>query len=121
MKGFDDALSSAEHEWQDLLGRVEIEGGRQEDRTTFYTALYHAAIHPNIASDVDNSYLRFPSANASVTFSDKPMYTVFSMWDTYRSLHPLLVLLYPEQQMALLDSIVDMTKSGAPPKWELWG
>lgn len=118
---FDDARDAAALAWQKQLGRVEIEGGSREDRMRFYTALYHALIHPSLLSDVRGSYPRFDSGDVGHT-ADGPRYTVFSLWDTYRTLHPLLTLLYPERQMQLLRSLQDMTSgAGVPPKWELIG
>ncbi|MDP6945154.1 MAG: GH92 family glycosyl hydrolase, partial [Myxococcota bacterium] len=116
---FDAARLAAEQAWQEVLGRVATEGGRDRDRRAFYTALYHAAIHPNVASDVDGGYLRFPTGEAAQTTETR--HAVFSLWDTYRTLHPLLTLLYPARQAAMLRTMADMTSGGAPPKWELWG
>lgn len=119
--GFDDLRGSAERAWQQVLERVEVEGGSPEDRRAFYSALYHLAIHPNIASDVDGGYLRYPAGEPATSDPEQPRYTVFSLWDTYRSLHPLLTLLYPERQLGMLRTLADMATSGAPPRWELWG
>jgi predicted alpha-1,2-mannosidase len=99
---FEDLYAAAARSWQLELERIRVEGGSEAERGRFYTALYHALLHPNLRSD--------------------GVYTVFSLWDTYRTLHPLLTLAYPERQLAMLRSIVELTAElGRPPKWELIG
>jgi len=118
---FDEAHDAAALAWQRNLGRIEITGGSETDRTRFYTALYHALIHPSILHDVSGTYPKF--SRDEIGQSDGgARYTVFSLWDTYRTLHPLLTLVYPETQLEILQSMQDMTLSGAaPPKWEIIG
>ena len=111
-------MTAAEGKWKDHLSRVEITGGDLGDRTKFYKALYHVAVQPMIASAVDGGYLKFPRATPAVTDNpDEPIYTVFSLWDTYRMVHSLLALLYAERQLGVIRTIVDMSRSGNPPKW----
>jgi len=118
---FDDARDAAALAWQQSLGRIEVEGGSQADRTRFYTALYHALIHPSILHDVSGTYPRFSRGEVGQA-GDAARYTVFSLWDTYRTLHPLLTLLYPETQLEILQSMQDMLLGAdVPPKWELIG
>ncbi len=118
---FDQARDSAALAWQDLLGRIEVSGGSEDDRLRFYTALYHALIHPSIVHDVDGTYPRF-SRDEVGNAGGAARFTVFSLWDTYRTVHPLLTLVYPETQLAILRSLEDMTLGAdAPPKWELIG
>jgi predicted alpha-1,2-mannosidase len=120
-RAFDQARDAAALAWQERLGRVEVEGGTHEDQVRFYTALYHSLIHPSIVHDVDGTYPRFASDEVG-NAGEEPRFTVFSLWDTYRSVHPLLTLVYPETQLAMLRSMQDMTLgAGAPPKWELIG
>ena len=118
---FDEARDAAALAWQQNLGRIEVSGGTDSDRTRFYTALYHALIHPSILQDVAGTYPRFARDEIGQA-GDDARYTVFSLWDTYRTLHPLLTLVYPETQLEILQSMQDMVLSaGAPPKWELIG
>jgi predicted alpha-1,2-mannosidase len=120
-RSFADLHEEAARDWQDRLGRVQIEGGSPEERRRFYTALYHSLIHPSVVSDVDGGYVRFGS-NDIGSSPGEPRYSLFSLWDTYRTVHPLLTLLYPETQLAILRSLVDMTEAaGAPPLWEIAG
>ena len=118
---FDQARDAAALAWQERLGRIEVMGGSEDDRIRFYTALYHALIHPSIVHDVDGTYPRFSREEVGYAGA-APRFTVFSLWDTYRTVHPLLTLVYPETQLAILRSLQDMTLGAdAPPKWELIG
>lgn len=116
---FEAARDAAATVWQQHLGRIEVEGGTDDDRIRFYTALYHSLIHPSILTDADGAYPIFSSDEIGQA-SDGERYTVFSLWDTYRTLHPLLALVYPETQLEIVQGMQDMTLSAdAPPKWEL--
>lgn len=118
---FDAIREQTRKGWNDVLGRIRVEGGTAEQQTVFYTALYHALIHPNLVSDVNGEYpLMERSGEVGVTDGDR--YTVFSLWDTYRNLHQLLTLVYPERQAEMLRSMVGMYEEwGWLPKWELYG
>ncbi len=119
-KTFDDIRAAATRQWDDMLGRIEIEGGTTEQQRVFYTALYHALIHPSIISDVNGEYPMMESGKTGR--SNHNRYTVFSLWDTYRNLHPLLTLVYPELQTDMLRSLVGMyDECGWLPRWELFG
>ncbi len=110
----------AEEKWEQALSRVEVEGGTKDERTIFYTALYHLLIHPNIVQDVNGEYPMMGSLKTGQTQGNH--YTVYSLWDTYRNVHPLLCLLYPEKQSDMLRSMLRMYKEGGwLPKWELYG
>ncbi len=117
---FDDIHAAARRQWNDDLGRIRVSGGTDEQRTVFYTALYHALIHPNILSDVNGEYPLMESFGDGHTESTR--YTVFSLWDTYRNLHQLMTLVYPERQLDMVRSMVGMAEEwGWLPKWELYG
>ena len=118
-RSFDDALLGAQRSWRNALGRIRVEGGSDADRTIFYTALYHALLHPNIVSDVDTNYPKMESGSVGSGYN---RYTVFSLWDTYRNLHQLLTLVYPDRQSDMVRTMVDMSKEwGWLPRWELYG
>ena len=117
---FDEVRNMARGAWNEALGRIRVEGGSDDDRTIFYTALYHALIHPNILSDVNGEYPAMESGSTALS-TEGERYTVFSLWDTYRNLHQLLTLVYPEQQTDMLRSMVAMSKEwGWLPRWELY-
>ncbi|MGZ3407229.1 MAG: GH92 family glycosyl hydrolase, partial [Polyangia bacterium] len=117
---FDDVRLQARDAWEEALGRARVDGGSDDDRAIFYTALYHALVHPNVASDVDGSYLAFGGGVGRDAAHVR--YDVLSLWDSYRTVHPLLALLYPERQREMVRTIAAMTlEAGAPPKWALGG
>ena len=117
---FDALRTSASTAWNDMLGRIKVEGGTDVQTTVFYTALYHTLIHPNILQDVNGEYPAMESHKILRTTGNR--YTVFSLWDTYRNLHQLMTLIYPERQIEMVRSMVDMSKEwGWLPKWELFG
>lgn len=107
--------------WQNELARIRVEGGSRDDLVKFYTALYHTLLHPNLTNDVNGEYPLMGHAGTG-KYVGRDRYTVFSLWDTYRTLHPLLTLVYPERQSAIVQTMIDMYKeSGWLPKWELAG
>ena len=117
---FDAIRTAAREQWNKDLGRIRVEGGTKEQQTVFYTALYHALIHPNLLSDVNGEYPLMERAGTGLTEGER--YTVFSLWDTYRNLHQLMTLVYPERQREMLRSMVAMYDEwGWLPKWELYG
>ena len=119
-KSFDEIRAAATREWNEMLGRIQVEGGTGEQQTVFYTALYHALIHPSTINDVNGEYPEMESGRTGR--SRHTRYTVFSLWDTYRNLHQLLTLVYPERQTDMLRSLVGMYReSGWLPRWELFG
>ena len=119
-KTFDQLRAEATAQWNRDLGRIRIEGGTPDQQTIFYTALYHALIHPSIISDVNGEYPKMESGDTGK--ADYTRYSVFSLWDTYRNLHPLLTLVYPERQTDMLRTLVGMYEDwGWLPRWELFG
>lgn len=117
---FDSVYEKARHEWARELNKIEVKSGSDQQKTIFYTALYHTLIHPNIIQDNNGEYPMMESYNNGMTSRNR--YTVFSLWDTYRNLHQLLTLVYPEKQVDMVNSMIDMYKEwGWLPKWELYG
>ncbi len=118
---FDALHAAARKRWNDDLSRIRVWGGTDDQQEVFYTALYHALIHPNLLSDVNGEYpLMERSGEVGVTTGER--YTVFSLWDTYRNVHQLLTMVYPERQIEMVRSMIDMYKEwGWMPKWELYG
>ncbi len=120
---FETVRQKAAESWQEELGKIRIKGGSEKDKTIFYTALYHALIHPNIISDVNGQYPAMGEDPAILRYKNgQERYTVYSLWDTYRTIHPLLTLVYPDRQLDMVRTMVDMYKeNGWLPKWELAG
>jgi len=118
---FDNVKAAAHQKWESDLSRIKVEGGTQQQREVFYTALYHALIHPSVLSDSDGRYPKMEGGGIGLVEEGHQRYTVFSLWDTYRNVHQLLTLVYPERQIDMIRSMVDMYKEwGWMPKWELF-
>jgi predicted alpha-1,2-mannosidase len=118
---FASLLAAAQAAWEQELGKIRVEGGTADQRTMFYTALYHSLIHPNVISDVNGEY-PLGGRTGIGRRPDREHYSVFSLWDTYRTLHPLLTLVYPRRQSAIVNTMIDFAReSGWLPKWELAG
>jgi predicted alpha-1,2-mannosidase len=102
--------------WNQLLGRVQIGGGDLADEQTFYTALYHSLLAPNIFDDANGDYIGFDGKVHVAT--GYTQYTDFSEWDIYRTEMALLALLVPEQASDMVTSLLnDAAQGGALPKW----
>ncbi|QZT36084.1 GH92 family glycosyl hydrolase [Halosquirtibacter xylanolyticus] len=118
---FNKVADSAYKSWNSELSRIKVEGGTEDNKTVFYSALYHILLHPNILQDVNGQYPAMES-DQILTAQDRNRYTVFSLWDTYRNVHPFLSLAYPEKQREMVQTMIDMyDESGWLPKWELYG
>lgn len=116
---FESVVKSAVEKWNEVLSRIKIKDTNKTNLTKFYSALYHMLIHPNIINDVNGDY---PTMNEHKTrnYSDRNRYTVYSLWDTYRTLHPYLTFVYPEKQSQMIKTMLDMyDEQGCLPKWEL--
>lgn len=119
--GFDQMRQAANDLWEHDLSRIKVEGGTDDQRTVFYTALYHALIHPTVINDVNGQYPLMENDGIGTVEEGHERYSVFSLWDTYRNLHQLMTLAYPERQTDMLRSMVAMYDEwGWLPKWELF-
>lgn len=132
---FDQVRAQSHRQWEEALERVKVSGGTEEQKEIFYTALYHALLHPNVLNDVNGEYplmqggkdaaqngIEVVKPGIGKVAKGHNRYTVFSLWDTSRNLHQLLTLAYPEKQIDMVRSMVDMYKEwGWMPKWELYG
>lgn len=92
---FEEIKNRAKETWNNELNKIIVEGGTKEQRIIFYTALYHPMMHPNIYMDVDGKYR---STNGKIFVAkDFVNYTNFSLWDTFRALHPLYTIINRER------------------------
>jgi len=115
---FEEVHQQTATKWNELLSKISVEGGTKDDKTIFYTALYHTLIHPNILNDVNGEYPKMATRETLKTAGTR--FTVFSFWDTYRNLHSLMSLVYPKQQSDMVKSMLSVyDESGWLPKWEL--
>ncbi len=117
---FDGTREAARGKWNEWLSKIDVpETENKDDLTTFYTALYHTAIAPNLFTDADGRYLGMDRKPKQGT-TDAPVYTIFSTWDTFRALHPLLTIIDPQLNDAFLRSLLLKAKEGGIlPMWEL--
>ncbi len=120
--GFDTLHARTVELWNGYLSKIDVlEGCDDEERLmTFYTALYHTAIAPNLYSDVNGEYRGMDRQIHRAEGFDR--YTVFSLWDTFRTLHPLLALIDRERTEDFLQSFLTIYREGGKlPIWELSG
>lgn len=116
---FEKVVKDADSIWNKELGKVEVEGGTDDQKTIFYTSLYHAFLNPNIYSDVDKQYR---GRDLKVHQADFDYYTVFSLWDTYRATHPLYTLTQQKRTTDFIKTFIKQYEEGGYlPVWELSG
>ena len=116
-KNFDLLRAETHQNWENTLSKIEVEGGSRNEKENFYTALYHCYTSPYLWSDVDG---RYRAMNDSICTSDKPVYTVFSLWDTYRALHPLMAIIEPKITEDWINTMILQYESGGElTMWEL--
>lgn len=105
---FDEIHSRAEREWIQKLAVVDVNDGNEQNKNVFYTALYHSLLIPWVIDDADGRYRGADGKLHQKTGTNQ--YGAFSPWDTFRSLHPLLTLLYPQKQTDVVLSMLDIYK-----------
>ena len=117
---FEKIKNDAELEWNKSLSKITIAEEDADRKTIFYSALYHTMIVPNLFQDIDGQYrgmdLKIHQAK------DHTHYTIFSLWDTYRTAHPLYTLIEPKRNSDFIKTMLDnYDKGGILPIWELAG
>ncbi|MEO6588761.1 MAG: GH92 family glycosyl hydrolase, partial [Pyrinomonadaceae bacterium] len=117
---FEKVRNDAKTAWNKELSKIEVSGGTDAQLTTFYTALYHTAIQPNIFQDVDGNYL---GLDKKVHNAPKDTnYTVFSLWDTFRAAHPLYSIIDQKRTADYISTFIRQYEQGGQlPVWELAG
>lgn len=114
----DEAAVGGNEAWTDTFSPVRVWGGTTDEQVIFASALYHSLLLPTLLSDPDGRYRGFDDAvhenPGHLYFSD------FSLWDTYRTTHPLYTLLWPDQHADMLRSFARMVEQGGGiPRWPL--
>ena len=113
---FDEMVSRAKQEWEDKLSAIKIEGGTDDQRHIFYTTLYHSLQMPTLFNDVNGDYMGFDKKVHQAT--DFRYFTDLSLWDTFRTIHPLFTLITPKDQRDMIVSLVKMCEQGGVlPRW----
>ncbi|MBR3427320.1 MAG: GH92 family glycosyl hydrolase [Bacteroidales bacterium] len=116
---FDALRQKAYDKWNKELKRYEVSDPNESNKTVFYSALYHCMVAPNLFSDVDG---RYRAHDLKVYKSERPVYTVFSLWDTFRSLHPLFSLMQRERTLDFINTFINKYETNPHhilPVWEL--
>ncbi len=117
-KSFDEIRAECRAEWNALLSRAQLVKGTDEQKKSWYTALYHLFIQPNTQTDVDG---RYRGADGEIHVAERGHYSTFSLWDTFRAAHPLYTILCPERVPGFVDSLVAFGEQhGHLPMWTMW-
>ena len=120
---FDTLRTNAHDAWNSYLSRIAISGGSFAQQRTFYTALYHALLHPNLFSDSNGQYHGFDGSTHNVSEHTTPnaqgaQYANFSGWDIYHSQIPLLALIAPTETGDMMQSYLnEATEGGWFDRW----
>jgi predicted alpha-1,2-mannosidase len=116
---FDDVRMQARAQWNKELSRIKISGGTDEEKTIFYTALYHTMIDPRIYTDVDSRYVGGDGAIYSTegTFTKR---TIFSGWDVFRSQFPLQTIINPHLVSDQINSLITLAEQSGRKYYERW-
>ena len=119
-KSFELVKKEAQAVWEKQLNKIVIETKNQDDKTNFYTALYHTMLAPNLYQDVDGRY-RGMDLKIHQT-KDFEYYTVFSLWDTYRATHPLYTIIEQRKTNDFINTfLAKYDEGGIMPIWDLAG
>src|SRR6202046_4165681 len=105
-ESFDDVRTAASTQWNDALSRIRIAGFDEDDIVTFYTALYHSLLNPNVFNDADGRYIGFDRDIHTIA-QGHTQYANFSDWDTYRGVAALQGLAFPQQASDMAQSLVN--------------
>lgn len=105
--------------WNELLGQVRVQGGTADERTVFYTALYHAMLAPNLHSDVDGRYRGMDGQVHGLAKRQQAQYANYSGWDVYRSQLQLLTLLQPQVGSDVAQSLLNQADQNGGV-WDRW-
>ncbi len=116
---FESVKRNAAATWNYELSKIDVRGKSEEQKRIFYSSLYHCMIHPSLASDVDGKYLG-RDLQVHQMKPGKSYYTVFSLWDTYRALHPLLTIIDQKRTSDFINTfLLQYEQGGRLPVWEL--
>ena len=104
--------------WEEMLSPIRAWGGSERDQIIFATSAFKSVQMPTLFSDADGRYRGFDDEVKQADWGR--FYTDFSLWDTYRSTHPLYILLWKEQTADMMDSLAAMVRDGGSiPRWPL--
>jgi predicted alpha-1,2-mannosidase len=113
---FDEMVAQAKHAWEEKLSLIKIEGGSDSQRKIFYTSLYHSFQMPTLFNDVNGEYMGLDKKVHQT--AGYRYFTDLSLWDTFRTIHPLFTLIAPNDQRDMMVSLVKMCEQGGVlPRW----
>ncbi len=101
---FEKVAGNAKKVWNKELSKIQIAGNDEVGKKVFYTAFYHTMVCPNLFSDADGSYYGWDGKNHQKKGAH--YYTNYSLWDTYRAEHPLMLLLSPDRDVEFINSML---------------
>ena len=114
---FNKILEETTQQWEEELGKIQIETQDETKKEIFYTALYHSLLNPNLFTDVNGDYL---GTDLQTHNTSQQQYTIFSLWDTYRATHPLFTLIQEEKTLEFIQTFIRQYQDGGQlPVWEL--
>ncbi len=118
--GFDEVHKKGVALWNSELSKISVKGGSKKQMTVFYSALYHTMVQPNIFMDSDG---RYRGIDREIHTADGfTNYTIFSLWDTYRTWHPLMTIIDQKRSADYIRTMLNIyEKGGLLPIWELAG
>jgi predicted alpha-1,2-mannosidase len=121
-QSFDEVRRAARRRWSKELDCVRVGGGTEAQRTIMASALYHCFLAPTLFTDRDGRYVGL-DRQVHQAAEDAPAFSTYSLWDTYRALHPLLTLVQPERAEMFTRDLVRQTQQSpyGPPVWQLQG
>lgn len=116
---FDGVYAAAKDSWNEKLGSIDIEPMDDRQAKIFYTSLYHTMISPALFSDVNGEYR---GADGKVYSNEQDQYTIFSLWDTYRTASPLMTIIDPDMASSVASTLMNIyDQQGKLPVWHLAG
>ncbi|WP_446743479.1 GH92 family glycosyl hydrolase [Silvibacterium acidisoli] len=116
---FEAVRSHARAAWNDILGRIQVEGGTHDEQVVFYTALYHSLMGENLYSDTDGRYAGMDGKVHAIRDGQKAQYATFSGWDVYRSQLQLLALIEPTVAGDFAQSLLNQADQNGG-EWDRW-
>lgn len=118
-KSLETVVKESRQAWNQQLAKIDVTGGDKDQRTIFYTALYHSLLHPNLFSDVNGEYAGFDQKTHKVKAPQLAQYANFSGWDIYRSQVQLIALIEPKIASDIAQSLLNQAQQNNGV-WDRW-
>nr|WP_294894410.1 GH92 family glycosyl hydrolase [uncultured Pedobacter sp.] len=116
---FENTLSKVQTDWSKYLNKITVDGGTSDEKSTFYTAIYHNLLQANIFEDVNHEYIGFDD-KVHLMEKGRNKYVNFSLWDTYRTTAYLQAMIAPKESSDMIQSLLlDAQQGGALPNWSM--